>query len=189
MTRPGESTSRPRRLLAFGTGAAWSAHQLALAAVASGGAVVYLVALDQASGGFDPVFWLLPVVPALLLRFNGSGAPLAFWALMLFGWFHLTPAGSFSWWAVLGAVGVTLGHASAALSAAGPPGMQIPTPILRRWLRLGLVAVGAAAGVGLGAGLLHGRVGAVGAVAQVVALLGLAGGLWLLRSNPPEPSD
>jgi hypothetical protein len=189
MSGPGEATSRPRRLLRFGTGSAWSDHQLALAALGSGGAFVYLVALHRASGGFDPVFWLLAVAPAFLLRLNGSGAPLAFWALMLFGWFHLTPAGSFSWWALLGAAGVLLGHASAALSAVGPPGVHFPAQTVRRWFRLGLVALGAAAAVGLGAGLLHGRVDALGAVAQVLALAGLAGGVWLLRSNPPEPSD
>lgn len=51
---------------------------------------------------------------ALLLRLNDSGAPLAFYALMLFGWLQLTPEGSFSWWSVMAAAGVTLGHAAAA---------------------------------------------------------------------------
>ena len=74
---------RRHRLIRFGTGAAWSSHQIALAAAGSAGAFVYLVALDQASGGFDPVFWALGFVPAFLLRLNASGAPLAYWALML----------------------------------------------------------------------------------------------------------
>lgn len=180
------SRARKRRLLRFGTGTAWSPHQLALAAAASVGALVYLVALDRASGGFEPIFWLLVPIPAFLLRLNDSGAPLAFWAFMLFGWFHLTPEGSYSWWSVVAAAGVTLGHAAAALSAAAPPAARFPASTARRWLRGSLMAFSAAVAVGLAAGLLRGNVDGLGAAAQLLALLGLTGGIWLLRSNPPE---
>lgn len=189
MSAPRGVAQRRGRLLRFGTGAAWSGHQLGLAAVGSAGAIAYLVALDRASGGFDPIFWVLAVTPAFLTKLNGSGVPLAFWTLMLFGWVHLTPAGSYSWWALLGAGGVALGHASAALSAAAPPSASFPAHTLRRWLRLLLVALAAAVGVGLLAGLLRGRVDGLGAVAQLLGLVALSVGVWLLRSSPPEAAS
>ncbi len=177
------------RLIRFGTGAAWSSHQIALAAAGSAGAFVYLVALDQASGGFDPVFWALGFVPAFLLRLNASGAPLAYWALMLFGWFHLTPSGSFSWWAVPAAAGVLLGHVAAALSASAPPGVSLPGRVVHQWSLRALWALLAAVGTGLVAGLFRGQVDGLGAVAQALGLGGLALGIALLRSTRPAPPD
>lgn len=57
---------------------------------------------------------------------------------------------------------------------------------VRRWLRGSLVAFGSAVAVGLAAGLMRGSVDGLGAVAQLLALLGLTGGILLLRSNPPQ---
>jgi hypothetical protein len=177
---------RGRRLVRFGSGRAWSVHQLLLAATSSAGALAYLLALDRAAGGFDPLFWLLLPVPALLLAVNASGWPSAYWAFMVFGWFYLTPSGSLSGWSLLAAAGLLLGHGCAALSASAPPVASLPRRVLRRWARQGAVAMGAAAVVALGASLLRGRVEAIGVVAQLVGLLGLALGVWLLRSHPPE---
>jgi hypothetical protein len=61
--------------------------------------------------------------------------------------------------------------------------------MLRRWAMQGAVALGAAGAVALGAGLLTGRVGGLGIAAQLVGLLGLALGVWLLRTQPPEEPD
>lgn len=186
---PGDGSGHRRRWVRFGTGESWSAHQLALAATTSVGAVIYLVSLDRAAGGFDPVFWALGLVPIVLLRLNGSGAPLAYWALMLFGWFHLTSAGSFSWWAVPAAAGVLLGHAGAALSATAPPVADFPARIVRRWLLHGLWAFVAAVVVGLVAGLLRGQVDGLAGVAQALALAALAVAIGLLRSRQPDPPE
>lgn len=180
------SDVRVQRLVRFGSGRAWSVHQLLLAAVSSAGALAFLLALDRAAGGFDPLFWLLVPVPALLLAVNASGWPFAYWAFMVFGWFYLTPSGSLSGWSLLGAAGLLLGHASAALSASAPPTASLPARMLRRWAMYGAVAMGAAGAVALGAGLLTGRVGALGIAAQLVGLLGLALGVWFLRTQPPE---
>ncbi|HEU5144955.1 MAG TPA: hypothetical protein VFT81_07240 [Dermatophilaceae bacterium] len=177
---------RVRRLVRFGSGRAWSVHQLLLAATSSAGALAFLLALDRAAGGFDPLFWLLLPVPALLLAVNASGWPTAYWAFMVFGWFYLTPSGSFSGWSPLAAAGLLLGHGSAALSASAPPMASLPGRVLRRWARQATVAMGAASAVALAASLLRGRVDGIGIVAQLVGLLGLAVGVWFLRSHPPE---
>jgi hypothetical protein len=183
------SDVRPQRLVRFGSGLAWSLHQLLLAAVSSAGAFAFLLALGRAAGGFDPLFWLLVPVPALLLAVNASGWPFAYWAFMVFEWFYVTPSGSFSGWSLLAAAGLLLGHASAALSASAPPPAPLPARMLRRWARQATVAMGAAGAVALGAGLLTGRVDRLGIAAQLFGLLGLALGVWLLRSQPPEQSD
>ncbi len=178
-----------QRLVRFGTGSAWSVHQLALTVMISAGAFLYLVSLDQASGGFDPVFWVLGLVPAFFLHLNASGAPLAYWALMLFGWFHLTPAGSFSWWSVPAALGLLLGHAGATLSASAPPGATFPPRVLRRWGLNAAWAMAAAVVLALAAGLLRGRVDGLAAAAQALGLVGLVLGIAFLRSTEPEPPE
>jgi hypothetical protein len=179
--------ARPRRwLLSFSSGQTWSADQLALGALSSLGALVHLVALHRASGGFDPVFWLLVPLPLLLIRMNDSAVPLAYWGLMVFGWFHLTPAGSFSPWSVLGAAGLVLGHTCTTISAGAPPSAVLPSGTARHWLGRSIPAWGAAVVVAAGAGLLTGRVDDLGPLAQLVGLTGVVVGVWFLRSNPPE---
>ena len=187
---PRAATSEARRrMLRFRSGNTWSPHQLALAAVSSLGAVLYLAALHAAAGGFDSIYWLLALGPALLVGVNSSGAPAAYWALMLFGWFYLTPSGSFSLWSVPAAVGALLGHVTSALSAAAPPEAAFPGSVIRRWLWRTLLAAGAAVTVGGAAALLRGRVDGWGAGAQVVALLGLAAGITMLRNDESADVD
>jgi hypothetical protein len=153
------------------------------------GALVYLVSLHRAAGGFEGLYWLLALVPLLTLSWVGSALPLAYWGLMLFGWFTLTPEASFSWWSLPAAAGVAVGHAAAALGASVPPATQLGRPELLRWARRTGVAAAAALPVGALAGVLAGRVGDAAPAALVVGVLGLSAGLLLLRTEPPaEPS-
>jgi hypothetical protein len=174
-----------RRLLQLNTGALWSRDQLLLGLLSSAGGLLFLIALDQAAGGFDRIFWLLAPLPALLVSRNDSGFPLAYWGLMLFGWVYLTPVASFSPWAILAAAGLILGHASAALSASAPSTAGFPGRVVRRWAGRLLIALAAAAGVAVAVGALSGEVDSLGPVAQAVGLLGVALGVWFLRSDAP----
>jgi hypothetical protein len=108
------------------------------------------------------------------------------WGLLVTMWFYLSPTGAFSWWSLLGAAGVALGHASAALSATTPPEGQIAREALLRWGRHTGTAYAAAIPVALLVGAVRDRDLAIGPVALVIGLLGLALGLWLVRSNPPS---
>lgn len=189
MSMQSATTSDRRRMLRFGSGNTWSPHQLALAGGSSLGALLYLAALYAASDGFDSVYWLLAPMPALLLGVNNSAAPVVYWALMLFGWFYLTPSGSFSWWSVPAAMGVLLGHVAAALSATAPPQASFPGAVIRRWFWRTLLAAAAAVTVSAAASLLRGHVDAWGAAAQIVALLGLAGALVILRDADTDDPE
>jgi len=153
-----------------------------------GGVTVYLASLWLAAGGFDPVWWGLVLVPLLTIAWAGSAAPLVYWGLLLFGWFILTPAGSFSWWSLPAAAGCIVGHAAAALSASSPPAGSVSAHTARRWGRHTAVAFAAAVPVAVLAGLLAGQsLGPVPA-AYVIGLGGVAAGLWLVRTSPPiEP--
>jgi hypothetical protein len=175
----------PRRTVHFGTGPDWSLSQLSATAAAIWGVTVYLASLSLAAGGFDSVWWGLVLMPLLTIAWAGSAAPLAYWALLLFGWFTLTPSGSFSWWSLPAAAGCIVGHAAAALSASSPPAGLISAPTARRWVRHTAVAFAAAVPVALLAGLLAGRsLGPVPA-AYVIGLGGVAVGLWFVRTSPP----
>jgi hypothetical protein len=187
--RPAPSRDKPHRTLRFGVGPEWSSAQLALGATSSTGAALYLVALHQAAGGFDPVFWALAAVPMLTLSLAGSGASLAYWALMLYGWFVLTDEASFSWWALPAAVGLLVSHTATALSASVPPAGMVATGSLHRWGRGVAVAVGAAAVVAVAAAALVGRPLDAGSAAYVIGLLGLSAGIWLVRNNPPSERE
>lgn len=179
----------PRRLLQLSTGALWSRDQLMLGLLSSTGGLLFLFALHQASGGFDSIYWLLAPLPALFVSRNDSGVPLAYWGLMLFGWVYLTSAGSFSPWAIVAAAGLILGHASAALSASAPSTAAFPGRVVRRWAGRLLIALAAAVGVAVAVGALSGEVDGLGPVAQAVGLLGVALGVWFLRSDEPARPD
>ena len=189
-TPPGRKP--PRRFtwtLAFGGGPDWSSSQLIVTCAHVVGALVFLVALHRAAGGFDAIFWGLAAVPLFTVSYAGSAAPLAFWGLMIFGWFHLSPAGSFSWWSLPAAAGVAIGHAAAALSASCPPQTHIARPEFVRWARWTGIAAAAALPVGALAGVVVGRSTSVAPVATVVGLLGVAGTLLLLRTTAPATLD
>ena len=177
------------RTISFGRGIPWSLPQLGLAVTGVVAAAVYLQSLWLASGGFDPIWWVLVVVPLAALAYAGSGVPLAFWGLMLVGWFVLTPSGSFSPWSVPGAVALLIGHAAAALSATTPPAGGFSTRTTRAWLRAVLLAALAAPAVALLTGALRGGGLDVGPAAYVIGLGGLAIGVFVLRSEPPLQSD
>ena len=180
-----ESVSRTRRTVSFGRGRRWSLPQLGLAVLGVACAAVFLQSLWQASGGFDPIWWSLVLVPLVTITYAGSGAPLAFWGLMLVGWFVLTPSGSFSAWSVPAALALLFGHSTAALSATTPPTGEFPARTLRRWLRWVLVAAVAAPAVALLADTLAGDGLEPGPAAYVIGLGGLAIGIFLMRSEPP----
>ncbi|WP_353510984.1 hypothetical protein [Intrasporangium sp.] len=180
-----ESTSRTWRTVSFGRGRQWSLPQLGLALLGTASAAVFLQSLWQASGGFDPVWWSLVLVPLVTLSYTGSGVPLAYWGLMLVGWFVLTPSGSFSLWSVPAALALLVGHSAAALAATTPPTGDFSTRTLRRWLRLVLVAALAAPAVALLANTLRGGGLEAGPAAYVIGLGGLSIGIFLLRSEPP----
>lgn len=180
---------RPHRTLRFGAGPEWSSAQLALGATSSAGAALFLLALHQAAGGFDPVFWALAAVPMLTLSVAGSGASLAYWALMLYGWFLLTDEAGFSWWSLPAAAGLIVSHTATALSASVPPAGMVAGASLHRWGRGVAVAVGAAAVVAVAAAALVGRSLDPGPAAYVIGLIGLSAGVWLVRSNPPSERE
>lgn len=175
-------------------GRLWSLQQIALVGISTIGAVVYLLALNAAAPrGVDPVAWLLLLGPLLLLRVGDSAWPLAYWALMILLWVQVTPTGSFSWWSLPAAVGLTLAHAATALGASAPPAAEIPPGIRRVWLGRtagAIVAAAATAGaIQLVTSHLSGLASGLASAAYIVGLLGVAGLLWLTRSNPPEPPD
>ena len=178
-----------RRTVHFGAGPEWSLSQLGATAAAVGGVVVYLASLSRAGGGFDSLWWALAALPLVTMAWAGSAAPLLYWALLLYGWFTLTPAGSFSWWSLLAAAGLAVGHAAAALSASSPPAGSFTSRTASRWVRHTAIASAAAVPVAVLAGLLAGRSLGIVPVAYVVGLGGVAVGLWLVRTSPPAPRD
>jgi hypothetical protein len=178
--------ARRRRTLRFGSGPEWSFSQLGATAVATAGVVVYLGALHLAVGGFDGVWWLLALAPVVMMPWSGSAAPLALWGVLLIGWFVLTPEGTFSWWALPAAAGVIAGHAAHALSAASPPAGSFSRETVQRWVRHSLTALAAAGAVAVAVAALSNRNLTLGAVGLVIGLLGLAAGLWWLRTSPPS---
>ena len=195
------TTARPRggvqdgadrttwRTVRFGKGRPWSLPQLGLALTGVASAVAFLLCLQAASGGFDPVWWALAIVPLATLGFAGSAAPLAFWGLMLAGWFLLTPSGSLSAWSVPAAVALAVGHAAAALSATTPPAGGLPVRVVRTWVgRVVLAALTAPAVAALAGALRSGELEASPA-AYVIGLGGLAVGVFLLRTEPPAQPD
>jgi hypothetical protein len=150
------------------------------------GVLLYLIALRLAAGSLDPVWWVLVIVPLLTWSLTGSAAPLVLWAVLLIVWVNAAPAGRLSWWAVLAAAGVALSHGATALSDSGPPARTIPEPLVRHWLRWAALSMSAAALVAVLATLLAGRAGSLGPAAYVIGLVGLALGIWALRTNPPD---
>ncbi|GAB3072623.1 hypothetical protein GCM10027053_42250 [Intrasporangium mesophilum] len=183
--------TRPRRVWTFhfGAGPEWSLRQLALTGAQILAVVLFLVAMGQATGGFDGIIWALATVPLLTMSWAGSAVPLVLWGLLVTIWFYLSPTGAFSWWSLLGATGVALGHAASALSATTPPEGQIAREALLRWARHTGIAYAAAIPVALLVGAVRDRDLAIGPVAFVIGLLGLALGLWLVRSNPPATGE
>ena len=181
----GTPTSRTWRTISFGRGRPWSLPQLGLALLGVASAAVFLQSLWQASGGFDPIWWSLVLVPLVTIGYTASGVPLAYWGLMLVGWFVLTPSGSFSVWSVPAALALLIGHSAAALAATTPPAGGFSTRMLRRWLRWVLVAALAAPAVALLTEALSGGGLEAGPAAYVIGLGGLAVGIFLLRSEPP----
>lgn len=186
---PGPGWGRTHRTLGFGVGPEWSTHQLALTAANTAGAAVFLAALHQASGGFDGIWWLLLVVPATTMSFAGSGLLLGYYAVLLAGWFYLTPAGSFSWWSVPAAAGLLLSHTASALSATAPPAAQLTRNQLERRLRPTAIAFAAAVVTAAAAAWLSGRGLGPNPAALGLGLVGVTLGVWALRRNPPRPRD
>lgn len=177
------------RTLRFGTGPEWSSHQLALALAHTVGVVVFLAALDRASGGFPAPYWLVVLIPPTTMVFAGSGLTLGLMLTLLYGWFLLAPAGSFTWWSVPAAAGLLLSHVAVSLSATAPPAARFETRQLRRRARIALLALCAAPVVAMGAALLSGSGLGPHPAAYVLGLVGVAVGVALTRSNPPRPPD
>jgi hypothetical protein len=182
-----EATAPPHtwRTVSFGRSQQWSLPQLALGLVGVASALVFLEALWMASGGFDALWWLLAVVPLVTLPYAGSGVPLAFWGLMLLGWFLLTPSGSFSAWSVPAALALVVGHSATSLSATTPPAGGFSRGVLRRWLAPLVLAGVSAPLVAILASAVRGDELAASPAAYVIGLGGLALGVFLLRSEPP----
>ncbi len=191
--QPPSSMSTPvattTRTLRFGGGPEWSSHQLALTAANTLGVGVYLAALNVAAGGFPGACWLLLVVPATTMSFAGSGLSLGVMGVLLYGWFILLPAGSFTWWSLPAAAGLLLSHSAVSMSATAPPTARFSREQLRRRLRPHLVALSAAVVMAAGAALLSGRGLGPSPAAYAIGLVGVAAGLWLARTNPPRPRD
>jgi hypothetical protein len=178
-----------RRTVHFGAGPEWSLSQLGASAAAMGGILVYLASLSLATEGFDVVWWSLVLLPLLTMVWAGSAAPLFYWGLLLFGWFTLTAAGTFSWWSVPAAAGCVVGHAATALSASSPPAGSFTARTARRWVRHTAAAFLAAVPVALLAGVLVGRSLPLASAAYVLGLVGVSVGVWLVRTNPPATAE
>ncbi|MEW1955191.1 hypothetical protein [Terrabacter sp. NPDC080008] len=169
----------------FGAGPEWSLGQLGAAAAAMGAVLLFLAALYLAAGGFSAPWWALALLPLVTIGWAGSAAPLVYWGLMLYGWFTLTPAGSFSWWSLPAAAGCVIGHAATAAAASSPPAGSFTARTVTRWVRHAAVALLAAVPVAVLAGTLAGRALGPAPLASVLGLVGVALGLWLVRTSPP----
>ncbi|GAA6527192.1 hypothetical protein [Intrasporangium sp. DVR] len=190
MTTPSGETARGGwRTIRFGRGPRWSLPQLGLALVAATSAGLFLGCLSAAAGGFDPVWWSLVIVPLVTLGYSGSGVPLAYWGLMLIGWFVLTPDGSLTPWSVPAALALVVGHSAAALSATTPPAGGFSTRVVRTWVGRVVLAALAAPAVALLAGAVRGGGPGAGPAAYVIGLGGLAIGIFLLRTEPPAHAE
>ena len=176
---------RRRRTVRFGAGPEWSLSQLGATGAAMGGVAVYLASLSLAVGGFDSLWWALVLLPLVTMAWAGSAAPAVYWTLLLYGWFTLTPAGTFSWWSLPAAAGCVVGHAATALSASSPPAGSFTATTTRRWVRHTALAFAAAVPVAIFAGLLAGRSPGLVPAAYVIGLGGVAAGLWFVRTSPP----
>ena len=186
---PFAATTRPTRTLRFGTGPEWSSHQLALTGASTLGVSLYLAALNLAAGGFPGAYWLLLLVPATTMSFAGSGLLLGFMGLLLYGWFILMPAGSFTWWSLPAAAGLLLSHSAVSLSATAPGAARFGRDHLRRRARSHLIALSAAVVMAAGAAALSGRGLGPNPAAYAIGLAGVALGVWLARTSPPRPRD
>lgn len=178
-----------RRTLHFGTGPEWSLSQLGATAAAMGGVLVFLASLHLAAGGFAGAWWALVLLPLVTLAWAGSAAPLVYWGLLLYGWFAITPAGSFSWWSLPAAGGCIVGHAATAAAASSPPAGSFTRRTVRRWVHHTAVALAAAVPVAVLAGLLSTRSLGPVAAAYVLGLGGVAAGVWLARTSPPAERE
>lgn len=176
---------RTRRTVRFGAGTEWSLSQLGATGAAMGGVAVYLGSLSFAVGGFDGPWWALVLLPLVTMGWAGSAAPLAYWALLLYGWFTLTPAGSFSFWSLPAAAGIVVGHAATALSASSPGAGSFTARTARRWATHTALAFAAAVPVAVLAGALSGHALGLAPAAYVIGLGGVAVGLWFVRTSPP----
>lgn len=181
-THPGAPV---RRTLHFGAGPEWSFSQLGAAAAAMGGVLLFLASLYLAAGGFAGPWWALVLLPLVTMSWAGSAAPLVYWALLLYGWFTLTPAGSFSWWSLPAAAGCIVAHAATSAAATSPPAGSFTARAVSRWGRHTAVAFAAAVPVAALTGLLTTRSLGPAPAAYVLGLGGVAAGLWLVRTSPP----
>lgn len=187
--RPEVAPPGRTRTIRFGTGPDWSMHQLGLAAAHTIGVAVFLAALHQASGGFALPYWLVLLLPPTTMVLAGSSLTLGLMLTLLYGWFLLTPAGSFTWWSVPAAAGLLLSHISVSWSASAPPATRWSGAPLRRRAHLALIAFGAAPVVAVGAAALAGRRLGPNPTVYAIALAGVALGVLLTRANPPSPPD
>ena len=175
---------RLRRTLHFGAGPEWSLSQLGATVAAMGGVAAYLASLFLAAGGFDAIWWGLVLLPLLTMTWAGSAAPLAYWALLLNGWFTLTPAGTSRVSSCCGGMH-SRGMPRPRCSASSPPAGSLTAETVRRWARHTAVAFAAAVPVAALAALLAGRSPGLVPAAYVIGLGGVAVGLWLVRTSPP----
>lgn len=190
VTDDADRRHRWRRTVRFGVGPQWSLPQLALAGAGVAGVATFLGAMQLAAGALDGAYWLMLLpAPLVSLSWAGSGLPLAYWGALLVAWVWATPAGSFSWWSLLGAAGLAVSHSALAHGSSAPPTAGVPPESLRRWARELVLALSAALLVGATAAAIASRSQGASPAAYLIGLGGLAVGLWLLRTNPPRQPD
>jgi hypothetical protein len=125
---------------------------LRLAVVA--GALVVLVAIPSAGGGFHPLLSLFAVVVAVLAAMmpeSHAGTVLLVTLGLL--WVVLVPQ-HLGAWLLVAAGGMGLAHVCATLAAYGPAGHRLDALLLRTWARRAWLAVVATLAVWLLTGLL-----------------------------------
>lgn len=188
MTSAAPRARRTRRLIRIGRSDEFGVQQAALVTVVVLAPVAFLWCASLAGGRISPwLALLLPLVFSVAVR-SDSALLAGTWLVLGVIWMAQVPA-PFSWWSVPAAGAALLAHAGGAVLAGAPLTTVWPDATVNRTLRrIGVVLAITVAVASLAQATLSLEAGGAAALC-VVALLSVAGWLWLGRRLDDEASE